>query len=172
MLKHLTMVCLRCWCLIWVFILFVQGISTAAPPDPVFDLKLIQRVGHERGYSPPPPDSSLELRLSELLRLTSQLKFFSPQARARAKATGKEFGEGYGYVPLEGPLKIVEVVYEDKEKTKFKSLRAQSGKPDTHGVRLEIERYGAKNDVRGWILIEARQKISGVLYLEGTVKAK
>jgi hypothetical protein len=124
--------------------------SLAKTPTGQISVTLKTFEGHEGGYGPPKVGSKLNFSLKDLPELKTI-----------------EFGNAMEYVPLMAGFKIIDV---DWKADKWDSLRAVSDDSRGHKVILDLQKVGAKNQIRCWIVVESRKRTMGVLYCEGTYK--
>lgn len=129
--------------------LIVSSPAAAKMPTGTISVTLNTFAGHEGGYGPPKIGSKLEFSLSELPRM--QMLTFASKAE---------------YVPLVAPFQIVDV---DWQKDSWNSLRAVSEDARSK-VTLDLQKIGATNQIRCWIVVESQNRTRGVLYCEGTYR--
>lgn len=135
---------------ILILVLLYQPVL-AKTPEGRIEVKLKSFAGHEGGYGRPQLNSILKLDLQKL----GDLKTL-------------EFGDKMQYVPLPGQLKVLDVDWDGKN---WDSLRAQA--TDDHGysvVTLDLQKIGASNQIRCWVLVESGNRVRGALYSEGTYR--
>ena len=137
--------------LVTLFLTLLHLPVTAQTPRGTIEVKLRTIEGSEGGYGPPRVGSTLRINLKDI----SQLQTL-------------EFGDKMQYVPLPGRLKVVDVDWKGKT---WDSLRAVASDENRRSVvTLDLQKVGAGNQIRCWIVVESQNRVRGVLYSEGTHK--
>ncbi len=128
-------------------------------PDLIFKGSVTTILGHELGYLRPTKGARLEILFSKLEAYDSKIDFPN---------TNEE--EISGYVPLPDKFKIVDIEGGNRQ-GEWSSFRAVAEK-GKHKVTMDVVRKpgtGHHDNTEIWLLIESRQRITGILEIHGRV---
>ncbi len=155
-------VCLACLLVLPLSFSFAhQSTPNRAPPRNIPDLRftgsVVSMAGHELGYLRPEVGSTLDFHFTALATL-ERIEFDPGNAEVSS------------YVPIDGRLRIVKMEggQEDSEWASFRAV----AEGNNHRVTLDAVRKpgrGRPDATEVWILIESRDRITGVVEIFGRV---
>ena len=123
-------------------------------PDVTFKGELKTFRGHELGYMRPQEGDTFELDFTKLEEIEGSLGFVEMR-----------------YIPLPAKFEIQGVESYDASVDGWSNFRAVSSN-GTHKVTLDVQRKpgsGDKDFSEMWVLIESRDRITGVLEIHGKI---